>query len=774
MSSSPSASKSEEDNGMKVDGNQNDDTVILTQDDKDGVQTATKDGAVDSEKSPSSTKISTKIIKTEMNQIGNLELLEVKDILLDTVIPQNHPQNPQQQQQQQQYPGAYAVRGINCVPDTTNDHQAIGVNDASDAVDNTSLSNSDTNTDIPTSNTSSMVDSSTVTGTIPSPSQMITAESEVLTSSLQSSEALVLTAIVVDEDETERKRMCLIAETEERVRREISGRGGPIVEAEIVGSSVNEQQDTVGKRRNRNITGIIVALLVIVIVTVVSITLTQNTSDKSSADVNNLEQAVEGFPTEKTNFVEEKLHKWVELNTELQEYLDAIMSTDISKTVSEDCKSEINAYTESAEKSCQLERLYDSPWNYGDMWLASTTTYKLMNDGSDNGAAYLDGHYRLATILDTTVYLSEVFPPPFTCYADCYTGIGNGCETLLSLAPSEYSVNPQNVTTWFVEPESSISPNMYCKVAWGTVDQAYIDLKVCAANSSLNIDSQFISNEAYALSYGFEKKENQKCSENYCGQEVLLQPECGQEKTNDFINGNSWLKEYFDLMFSSDKYKKAAESCKNEIDTFTETADMSCQLEKKFNSSWNYGDRWLATAASYAAMSDGNPNGAVYMDGHYMLAILFDETLNFTIPLMKSHVCLADCYTGMSWNGDNNTCDFLDKPAPEEINPFKLDSLFVSQSTISVDTYCNIEWGSVDQAFIDIKVCAAEAVGDPIMMTHEQYVCFFEYEKARQQQCSEYYCDEDTSDFDITLEDYCQISSEQLDLIYTWSNTTWI
>jgi len=796
---------------------------------------------------------------------------------------QNHPQ----QQQHPNHPGAYAVRGINAiVPNTDNtdndvvDHhqdQAIdevnGSGSGSDSgdSDNVDVDNVDNSTPTNSSNTAAGINtntdsnntgntgntSTTYTGRLSmDSSQLITAQTEVMTSSLSSlssfgpsngqhhnhhsnSNSLLITASVVDEEKNERNQLKLIKDTEARVRREISGKGSIIVDAEIMvggGSSSDfssfmmtnnhqqdqeeqEQEETTANaakkkekkhRKKIKIASVIIALILVIIIIIVipvifSIVLptkkntdTDNNNNESSAVANNnnpdqqQSQSGEVFSIEEENTpcVGEKLQKWIELNTTLQQYFDTeIMEEDMYKTVSENCKNEIIAYTNSAEKSCQLEKQYNSPWNYGDRWLASTTVYQKLNEGSDNGAPYLDGRYRLATIFDTTVWLTELFPPPLTCYADCYMESGsgnNGCDSIYSLAPTKYDNNPYNVTTWFVEPpgESWITPEMYCNVAWESIDQAYVDLKICAAKSSADVDAPY-TNDAYTLAFEYEKEEQQKCSKKVanCGNDQPLpQKECGKEKINSFIDDDSWLKQYFDSAFTGDNYKKAVDSCQNEIDTFTEIADRSCHLESTFNSSWNYGDRWLATYAQYDIMNDGSTNGAIFIDGYYMLQVVFDETYNFTLPINKPHICLADCYTGMTWNGENNTCDFYDKPAPTEFNDFGLDSLFVSQSTISVDTYCNIEWASIDDAVTDIKICAAKAVGEPFMMTHDEYVCFFEYEKLRQQKCSEYHCDDDAADadadsysnFTVTLEDYCQISPDMLDLIYTLSGTSWI
>lgn len=670
---------------------------------------------------------------------------------------------------------------------------------------------------LPSSQRSSSIEASLTALTTTISSQQNDNDEDGGSSSSAVQQQLVITANVVDEEETERDRMELIAETEARVRRELdtSMVASQIVEAEIVDVVPPSPTSKKSTERRRCILISIVIVVIVIVAVVASISVTKNrinnNINENDDDESSSSSSVAIASYEKT-CVEEKLDEWIELDTRLKGYLDNIMTFDEYKTVEERCESELKSYTEVAEKSCQLEKQYDSPLNYGDRWLLSSSVNKLLNDGSHNGAPYLDGRYRLAIMFDTTGLLKSLFPPPLTCYADCYTGIGNGCDPLLSLRPLVYHNNDYNVTTWFVKPEEvdDVPPELYCNVEWGNIDQAAIDLKLCAVEAlgddSTKSEFGYASEtDSYIFAYEYEKEEQKTCSENYC-KNLLPRPsdqprECGKEKLNSFIDQNSWLKQYFDLTFEFDKYQIAAEGCKDEIQKFTEVAESSCHLENEYDSPWNYGDRWFVSATNYLIMNDGIANGACYTDGHYMLAAFFHETFNFTLPFARSHICLADCYlntttaNGGGWNGKNDTCDFVDKPAPvgHELNPFGQEFLFTSQSTISTEMYCNIDWSEIDLAFIDIKICAARTIGEPFLLTQDEYVCFFEYEKFRNRACAEHYCgtgeaadDDDeyyassnySSSADnttlTTLEEFCQISPERLDLVYTLSGTNWI
>lgn len=75
--------------------------------------------------------------------------------------------------------------------------------------------------------------------------------------------------------------------------------------------------------------------------------------------------------TSKASCVQEKVDDWVASNNTLYQDLtcNCTMGSDAYKTAAAACSSEIDKYTAAAEESCQLEKEYDSPQNYGDRWL---------------------------------------------------------------------------------------------------------------------------------------------------------------------------------------------------------------------------------------------------------------------------------------------------------------------------------------------------------------------------------------------------------------------
>ena len=160
--------------------------------------------------------------------------------------------------------------------------------------------------------------------------------------------------------------------------------------------------------------------------------------------------------TSNASCVQEKVDNWVALNNTLYQDLtcNCTMGSDAYKAAAAACSSEIDKYTAAAEASCQLEKEYDSPQNYGDWWLqvsvilfsyntTNQTThsydslwrqvvqpYKFMSAPDTNGAPFLDGKYDLATMFGSTGVFTVLdpmgYPTPEVyknfCFANMYTG----------------------------------------------------------------------------------------------------------------------------------------------------------------------------------------------------------------------------------------------------------------------------------------------------------------------------------------------------------------
>lgn len=74
-------------------------------------------------------------------------------------------------------------------------------------------------------------------------------------------------------------------------------------------------------------------------------------------------------PLTKASCVQEKVDDWVASNNTLYQDLTATMGSDTYKEAAAACSSEMDKYTAAAEASCQLEKEFDTPQNYGDRWL---------------------------------------------------------------------------------------------------------------------------------------------------------------------------------------------------------------------------------------------------------------------------------------------------------------------------------------------------------------------------------------------------------------------
>ena len=85
--------------------------------------------------------------------------------------------------------------------------------------------------------------------------------------------------------------------------------------------------------------------------------------------------------TSTASCVQEKVDDWVASNNTLYQDLtcNCTMGSDAYKTAAAACSSEIDKYTAAAEESCQLEKEFDSPQNYGDRWLQVCMCHLIFN-----------------------------------------------------------------------------------------------------------------------------------------------------------------------------------------------------------------------------------------------------------------------------------------------------------------------------------------------------------------------------------------------------------
>ena len=183
---------------------------------------------------------------------------------------------------------------------------------------------------------------------------------------------------------------------------------------------------------------------------------------------------------------------------------------------------------------------------------------------------------------------------------------------------------------------------------------------------------------------------------------------CRQSTVNAWKATNTPFQDELDAVISTSLYQTAKSYCQSQINMYNIASGVVCLLEEQnSNSSYNlsYGEFWM--------------NGNIYFDGDYDLASIFSQTSNFTM-VGDTSSCLADCYTG----------------GPGCID---VSSYLVNYGQVSVEQYCNLQWGQIDTMYNEIKLCAAKAIGNPSSttgMTQLEYVNEFRYQLATQQECS--------------------------------------
>lgn len=176
-----------------------------------------------------------------------------------------------------------------------------------------------------------------------------------------------------------------------------------------------------------------------------------------------------------------------------------------------------------------------------------------MSAPDTNGAPFLDGKYDLATMFGSTSVFTVLDPMGYPtpeeykklCFANVYTGQKLD-EVPLSLfptwtlpagkIPNIYSyllfvllaLGTTTLTSYLLEfgggpiydvnTAPFITPEMYCNVKWGAIDQAYWDLKICALKT-IGEPVNMTKEEMLAI-YDAAKKNMMDCSEVMCSAAV--------------------------------------------------------------------------------------------------------------------------------------------------------------------------------------------------------------------------------------------------------------
>ena len=182
-------------------------------------------------------------------------------------------------------------------------------------------------------------------------------------------------------------------------------------------------------------------------------------------------------------------------------------------------------------------------------------------------------------------------------------------------------------------------------------------------------------------------------------------------------------KERLDNVMATELYKRAKDKCSAEIELYNRASGVVCLLESQASYDLNYTDFWMG--------------GPYYLDGEFDLATMFQYTANFTQIAIEVGFCMADCYLGGEVGGE--TC---------EVNKVWMKNY----GKISLEQYCNMEWGRIDMAFFSLKLCAAEAIGAPTSTSDEgmskgEYVGKMQAQEVTYSICKYRYCDSDVYDY---------------------------
>ena len=217
----------------------------------------------------------------------------------------------------------------------------------------------------------------------------------------------------------------------------------------------------------------------------------------------------------------------------------------------------------------------------------------------------------------------------------------------------------------------------------------------------------------------FPGEEGEQCRSNLV-KEWLSTGEGDRTSLNPNYDDGA-TKERLDNVMSTELYKRAKDKCGAEIELYNRASGVVCLLESQASYDLNYTDFWMG--------------GAYFLDGEFDLATMFKYTANFTQIVIDPGFCLADCYFGSKYGGE--TC------ADNK-------SWMKNYGKITLEQYCTMEWGRIDQAYFSLKLCAAEAIAAPSDeegMSKSEYVGQMQEKVVTNSICKYRYCDSDVYDY---------------------------
>ena len=185
--------------------------------------------------------------------------------------------------------------------------------------------------------------------------------------------------------------------------------------------------------------------------------------------------------------------------------------------------------------------------------------------------------------------------------------------------------------------------------------------------------------------------------------------------------GVPFTKETLDNIMSTELYQRARNHCMEEIGLYNRASGVVCLLESQNKPNLTYNEFWMAS-------------GPYYFDGEMDLATMFTYTGNFTKIAIDVNFCMADCYLGSKYG---SSCD-------------DVATWLKYYGQVPLEEYCNNEWGRIDQAYFSLKLCAAEAIGDPTSedgLSRREYVGQMQAQEVTYSICKYRYCDSDVYEY---------------------------
>ena len=155
----------------------------------------------------------------------------------------------------------------------------------------------------------------------------------------------------------------------------------------------------------------------------------------------------------------------------------------------------------------------------------------------------------------------------------------------------------------------------------------------------------------------------------------------------------------------TEEYQTIQSSCQSEKEAFNSAADKVCLIQQESPNMVTYSEFWQS--------------GAANMDGDYSIALDLLYSDNFT-TVGPSIPCANSCYSG--------------GPGCDAIAPFGL----LHFGDITQEDVCLLKWGELDNAYNNLRVCGALAVG-----ADDTVVDAARLQGLSQKECSDNACAED-------------------------------